>query len=116
MNNEDKTFWRRQEGTILKWGLGLFSSGVIGITAFYFTTTTALAQQSKDIESVKQDVKSINQIPTSNSFHIKQINVKMKKQEDETEDLKKKIETMRKEQREDNIRLSNKLDRILEKL
>lgn len=109
MNIEDKSFWKNIESHILKALSTLFIGGIVAFVSFYYNTNSALGQQSNDLKKVEKKIDDINVIPKINRMNINQVQLKIKSLED-------KVETMRKESRDDNIRTNQKLDKILDKI
>ena len=102
------------EDNILKMVFGLFTAGVIAITTFYYTTNTALAQQSKDIEQVNKAIQRIDNTPELNTYKIRNLEVTNAEQKRDLKELRVDFKDFQKQynnDREEIIKLLYEIKR-----
>lgn len=75
------------EEHLIKWLVGGFLTIVGTGIIFYFDASTVMAQNTKDIQEVKTEVKKINNMPEINTLKINQLAKEMMEQKQLTKDF-----------------------------
>ena len=87
---------------VKKWLIGFFLTSCVGLTGFYFNTTYVTAQNTKDINEIKSEVKKVTTVPVLNQNKIKNIAKELTelkdRQKENHKENKESIKEIRKEQ------------------
>lgn len=98
---EKATKWQKIETHLIKWMLGIATTGIITSVGFYFNTNYVMSQNTSDIKVLKEEIKKVTTVPVLNQNKIRNIEKEIKEfketYKENNRENKENIKEMRKE-------------------
>lgn len=100
-DKEEKELIQSTKKSILGAVISVFFAAVIGLTAFYYTSTNTLAQHTKQIENNTEELKKVTTVPALNQTKISNIEKELAEfkaqYKDDSKENKESIRELRKQ-------------------
>lgn len=100
-DKEEKDLIQTTRKSIITTVVSIFFASILGLTAFYYTSTNTLAQHSDKIKSLETEVKKVTTVPVLNQTKIENIEKELsefkEQYKDDTKEQKEAVKELRKQ-------------------